>query len=399
MRVSLRTLAAAAPLALLLLLPLAASAEDELSPDDRYARATGALPAPGEAGGFTFDGDLVVNGALSGTCHFSAVPAAAPSDPDGPLHWKTTDRLTVGDGALRIEHVAYSTSALLPVEGRESDNSEGERAYAWKRESDAMKVVATGEGMADVARAAPHEDPSLTTLAAVFLFCRLAPMEPATYGTRSFDPSWDFLKAETPFREVVLEMRGEGTWEERPALLVQGTRGKATLDAAFDVETRDFLGARLFEEGRMDLRFVPKGSVAPPEGGDVLRSPATTPEAAAARAGYAFATADMEVLEDVIHWPTLHEALRDPTDEEQPTLDEFRAGVLASLEQNLQPNPRGMIEGIVKSILGSDGLEVERQGEDRAVVTFPAMFRNLQVKVGEIDGVWYLVELPRGPGR
>jgi hypothetical protein len=161
---------------------------------------------------------------------------------------------------------------------------------------------------------------------------------------------------------------------------------------ALDAETRTPLGWRLARKGAPPVDYLPKGEeTAEPTGDALFTSPAKSAQAAAVRAGFAFATGGMEILGDVIHWPTLRERMGDQVPA-SVTPQAFRSGLLSRIEETTKnPQPPARMRTVLKEMLGT----LKEQPTDGVVrVTFPPMFRSLVMTVAEIDGVWYLVELP-----
>lgn len=73
-------------------------------------------------------------------------------------------------------------------------------------------------------------------------------------------------------------------------------------------------------------------------------------------------------------------------------MDAFRADTMKQLEKSLQASPRPLIEAALG--MARDQLETEAVDGGFTKVVFPAMFRNLVVIVGRIDGARYLVRMP-----
>jgi hypothetical protein len=114
---------------------------------------------------------------------------------------------------------------------------------------------------------------------------------------------------------------------------------------------------------------------------------------AALRAALSFAAADLAILDDVVHWPSALAAMQaSRPGGEEVTVEMFRTAMLANLEQSLTERPRGPIEVALKGSI--DTLETTVREDGTTVVRFPPIFRSMELVVGEVDGTWYLVELP-----
>lgn len=122
---------------------------------------------------------------------------------------------------------------------------------------------------------------------------------------------------------------------------------------------------------------------------------ARSPQQAAAQATLGFATADFELIERVAHWPTLARRHAEENPEEPMDTDAYRKLLMGKLRENIKPQaPREMLAQMLEGM--ASGLAVT-ETEDGHVVAMGAMLRNLEITVGEVDGVWYMTKLPKRP--
>lgn len=355
------------------------------------------LPEPSREAGFVFEGEIVVGGSVEGTFALSAAPAHLPGTEQGPWLWRLEERRARGEGedAVEVRAQAYLERNLSPLRGELSRTQHGETStWTWMRKDTRISIRKTGPNARPLPRFVEAQRPTLTTLAAAVLLARHAPAAAPSLAGDSFHPDFEVLLGQDPFVATELRLEGVETWRGRPAFLARGRWRGRELTLALDPERRAPLGLRLARKGESPEELLPRGTGAHGTAGDVFTRPAKSAQAAALRAGFAFSTNDMEVLGDVIHWPTLRERMGDQVPA-SVTPEQFRSGLLKRLEETAKnPQPPEMMRMVLQGMLGT---LKEEQTADGVKVTFPPMFRGLQVLVAEIEGIWYLIELPKSP--
>lgn len=382
-----------------LLLPTPSRAEDD-TPAAAYEKAVAGFPKPASdrafARAFAGEGAVIANEKEVGRFRLAARGAPLSGTPDGPVHWRLEEYLawTIDEVAVRREATAFADNTLRPVEGAliETDEWGDTTTYAWRKTGDGYRVEMTGESRTPMERTAAEEGPSLTTMAALVLFGRLAPSETAIYETRIFDPSWDYLDAERPFVATRITVEIEGTWRGHEARIVTATWKNARLVVALHAESGDLLGLEVHEKGRPDLLLLPEAKATTETDDDLFAAPAGTPRACALRVALAFATADPDLFAEVIHWPTLKENMKDRI---QGTVSDeaFRKAILEQFDARKQdPQPRKEAEAFLRGL--ADRIEVETKGSNEAVVTLPEEYGRMRLTVALVDGAWHLVRLP-----
>lgn len=383
-------------LAVALLLPLTARAEE--SPDDAQAAMVAALaklPAPSAEHAFTFEGDAIMNGTPFGSVTFKAEPTS-----EGEA-WSVSDRFSFGGGAFVRTSTATLDRRLQPLSGHVESKEPGTDGFEveWTRTDTglSMKHTATKAGETTSARKELAQAGTFTTtMCSLWLFARLTGVTRGSYAVQVFeaDPS----EGDATFELATWTQGEKGTRGDREVLLLKGSKGDDLMEAAFDPETGALLGARTKNEAKgVELEIRP---VAPEpteeEVDDLFSRPARSAEEAAMQGGLALATGDLALFERVAHWPTLHaDAQARHTGETPfPDLETFRTDLLAGMKESLPSMPRPMMEGVVK--MSKSQLRTEAIEGGLTQVTFPPMFRNLVLVVGEFDGRWLLA---RAPGR
>ncbi|MHC5012252.1 MAG: hypothetical protein ACYTG6_15135, partial [Planctomycetota bacterium] len=236
--------------------------------------------------------------------------------------------------------------------------------------------------------------PALNTFASLVLFTRSVLSQGGTFEAPAWSPRYNLAAGEKPIEATRITLTGTGPWQETEALLVEVTRNQREVTLAFHPDTKEVLGIEMRNPARgQTVLLLPLGEGPPDDLG--LDRPAETPEAAALRAQLAIATADLDLLTEVIHWPSLHaDAISTVPGMDMP-LEDYKKQVLDQLASRLQPASRDAVEITLRA--AAPNLLVARSGEDRAVVTFPEAQGGQVLEVGRVDGVWYLVKLPGSP--
>ena len=380
----------------LLCLPIAGvHAEDEAAaPRAAYEAAVAQFPSPGADHAFTFDGEALMNGQPLGTITFKE-----PTE-DGAA-WLLTDAFSFGGDAYQRNFTARLDRRLQPAGGKVTGKEPGTDGFevVWTRTETgfAAKRTATKAGETTTSESTvEHTGTITTTMCSLWLFARLSQVARGNYAVPVYDA--DPGPGEATFETATWTQGEEGTWGDRKALLLAGAKGDKRIEAGFDPRTGALLGVRTSSPGKgFDLEIRPAGAKPAEETDDPFSRPARSAKEAALQAGLAFAVADLELTERVIHWPSLHaESEAAYTGEEPfPDVEAFKAATMEQLKQSLTKRPRPMIEGALK--MARDQLQLEEVAGGLTKVTFPPMFKSLVMTVGEIDGQWYLVRLPGAP--
>ncbi len=380
-------------------LPVAAGEDAPSTPP-----SLGTLPAPDEAHAFHTRLAVLAEGRSVGKATLSAEAAPLADAPAAPAHWHVREVLEVGRGPERIrgrtEIDAWLDRQLVPVRGRWVEGVGPDAlVYAFHRDGDAYAVEVTGAGRQPMTKRAVREGPCFLGVSSLVLLAREVPRKEATWSTRLFRPDWEYLRAEKPFVGVRIHLSGS-TEEEHAAwrLDLEGETDARKTTVVLDATTRDVLRIRLVGPGApaFELRPAEGGEGDPePSAEDVpLDEPATTPLAAAMRTTLAFLTADADLFERVVYWPTLREREKGLV-KGNVSDAAFRKAVLEQFRKNVPPPLEGdAARRRIQEAAG--GFEVEPRGDDEAVVTLPPSIAPMHVTVARVDGTWYLVELPRG---
>ncbi len=394
------------PLALLVFVLLAAPlarAEEPPSAQATYEARAATLPAPSEKHAFAVDCDLVAGGQVLGRATFSA----APMDAEGAALWEIRETMVFGGGAIRRKLVTYLNGRLEPLRGSVEGVKPEEGAFhvAWYRSGDRFLLEhTTGEGEARSVReeTLTHEAPYLSTITALWLFCRMNLDRPGSFEVTLFDA--DPAKGETNFERGTWTIPTVGTWNEVEAYVVKGAKGTSvTMETGFHAATGALLGVRFRVRDQPEIEFRVRGDEEPAKTPGLPYTPATTAKDAALQGALALAVGDVELLDKTLHWPTFHayakarhDAAQEGKEAPEPfdTEEAFRAKVLADLRKSLGQRPVAMIKMALKMAEG--GLE-ETPLEGFTRVKFPDVFRGMEVDVAEVDDVFYLVRLPGKP--
>lgn len=377
---------------LLGLFPAPAGAEDaaegQPSPEEAYKAKVATLGAPSAEAGFRFAGVLLLNGKRAGHARLSAMPGKAD---DGTLRWHAKDALMIKLSAtptVRVVSVQLDQH-LTPLQGRLHTLNPGEPTVDWVRTDSGVRTTETttkGQVKEEAVRNFAFDDTALTTMAATALFCRSVLDSPGTYATNVLEVR-DALKGEPILNRVVFKVEGKLVLPGgQEVLAVSGKKGPDILRLLFDPKSRLPIAVRLqTAKAKIEILAADKWDL-----------PATSPTGAALRTALALATRNMEILDDVTHWATLHKrALASRSEEdkqkEAPDLETFRKKVLAQWEKSLPQNPPEMIKPLLEA--SADQIQLEKLESGLVRATLPETFKSVQMVLGEEGGIWYLVAL------
>ncbi len=368
-------------LCLLLAFILAACGEPATPPDlgsTPFDMKRARLPWPAANKGFEFKGHLRLMGAPMGTVNLSA---SAREDAPG---WKTTMHAEIKAAGMTIDSTALFDRYLTPVSGTYAEsNAEGTKSSEWAATEKGLEIRAKGDEDAEPTLI-EHEGAFVTGVMEMFLFCRLSEFAGEKYEIAVVDIDKAKLVQGT------WTCNQGGTWETEPATVLSGTRSDGkTLEAGFHAESGELLGVKM-AEGAQVFEFR-KGD-APKESNNFFQRPATTAQEAAVQAALAFATADIELLERIVHWPSAYAHLIKGSPEADIGVDELKGVMLKKLRETLKaqgsPEMLGPILQALAPSLKTTGTDEE------TVVEFGPNFRNMKLTVGKREGTWRLLKLP-----
>jgi len=367
----------------------AAAEEGAPSPAEAYAALTAALPAPTAAEGFRFTGVLRLNGKNMG----HATLAAHPIKGETPL-WEARDHFVMKGRAVPRTEVSTvrMTQALKILEGTSRTSNPDDHGLTWVRSEGGF----TAEQATQVEKRLQkrtsfflHEGTALTTLSATVLFCRLALPKKADYATTVFEVEAGMKRTEDATRPLTFKVLGEQELQGQKVWAVSARKGSKELTILFKPTTREVVAVRIVE-GETRLEILP---------GDMWVMPATDAVTAGMRGMYALAAGDLAILDDVMHWPSLHkQELAKATPEKRAKstdVEVWRTNVLAGYAKHLQKRPAQMMQQIIKS--GKAQIKQEKLEGGRVKLTFGPMMRTMQFVVAPFDGVWQVVEQPGQP--
>lgn len=370
------------------------------SPAERAEKVLAALPGPKAGDSWSFEGDVLINGALMGS---ATLRLEAVKEGEADL-WKATETVRIGPAekpVMSIDLEAVIDATLTGLHGTTvSTDATATTTVTWRR-------TPLGYGLERTVGQEPAEKALLkdvtalkASLCGLVRFCRALPAEPAVYAVQSLNQEANVGPLpERRVKDVVLTVEGEqevtlGARKGR-AWVVRLKDDDAERTLAFDPKDRALL-ALSRPSSRLEILKKGLAGAAKEQAAFDWKGPATSPEGAAIIAGRAFAVADVEAIERNTWWPAATEKAKD-----QPGLAELdeagrKAKILESLKANLKAGaPAAMIEPVLEQIRGD--LVVEDAGEGRKRVKFPEMFRSLELVVMEVEGAWYLAEFPTKP--
>ncbi len=367
----------------------AAAEEAAPNPAQAYATAVKALAGPTAAESFAFTGVLRLNGKTMG---YATLRAGLAAGHEG--QWVTEDRFVIkGRAVPTVERsTARLTRQLELLAGTSSSTSPAKGALTWTRTAAGFEVVrpaSEAEGTPEAAtKTFAHKASALNTMAATLLFCRLALPAKAAYATTIFEVEAG-MQGKPALQPVAIEVLGEQEIQGQKLWVVHARKGGKELTILFKPTTRDVVAVRIVE-GKTTLEILP---------GDMWVMPAPDAVTAGMRGMFALSTGDMAVLDDVLHWPSLHaqELANAPPEKRSTSVDveRWRKNVLAGYAKHLTKRPAAMLQQLIKS--GQAQIKQVKLTGGRVRVTFGPMMRNTQFVVAPVDGVWHVVEQPGQP--
>ncbi len=390
---SLRLLAALLAVALLLPAPALADgpAPAKVSPKAAYAAKAAGFPAPAREYSFRFDGVLRINGKRLG----HVILGSRAMGEGEKAVWGVIDQIVMKAQAMpevEISEAQLSRTFEL-LEGKLVTTKPGAPSIEWKRTETGFRAVSrTDEAVADAATETAHdfahEGTALTTLAATIQFARMVLPTKARYESTMFEAK-NGVEDKPAFQGFSLEVLGEVDFQKTKMLVVRGTKGEQSLELVFTPDKRELVAVK-FVAGEQTVEMLKA---------DVWSLAARSPKVAAARAAYAFGTGNVDVLDDVIHWPALYNRMLKNTKPEagkKPlTIDAWRAGLLKTWRARLPKNAPAMVEAGIKMV--DSMVKVEKLADGTAAVQYPPMFKNLRFVVGQKYGFWHLMAMPTQP--
>ncbi len=348
-----------------------------------YEALVSSLPVPARKHAFRFDGVLRIGGKRMGHVMLGS-RVVGEGDARG---WEVIDQFVIKTGATPLVEISRATLGrrLTLVRGSFRSSDASAARINWERGAEGFRAVSK-VGEAETTHAFPHVGAALTTVAATVQFARAAlTRAPAVYAGSLFNVR-KAVGGKPAFQPMTLEFAGEQELSGHKVLLVRGTKGAQRLELVFRPKDHELM-ALTFIEGERRAEMLK---------GDRWSLPARTPKQAAARAGLAFGTGNVAVLDDVILWPAFYRsalANRSPDAKgEPPTLEDFRAQLMAKWGKALPKNPAAMIEQGL-NMVAPQVVETKRP-DGTVVVQYPQTFKNLRFVVGQAYGYWHLIALP-----
>ena len=359
-------------------------AEDPVATAPGFAEAVAALPAPAADAAWTFSGVMRMNGKRAGHAKISMT---VETDAAGQAQWLATDALMIKVNARPMVRVTSATCdrSLRPQKGLLRAVNMGIAPLSWVRTPKGVRVTETtqnGQVTEEKVRTFEVSEEVLTTIAATVHFCRSVLDTPGVYETHLLQVR-EAMGGKAVTVPVRLEVEGIQTLDGGHEVhAVKGTKADETLSLLFDKKTRAPIAIRL-QDSKRTLEILK---------GDEWTLPATTPEAAALRTALGLGSGNVEILDDVTHWPEWHRrALAGRSEEdkqkEAPDLETFRTRVLESWTQKLPKNQPGMIQSVLKGIAPQITYEEIKPGVVKA--TFPESFRSIEMLLLRDAGIWY----------
>jgi hypothetical protein len=356
--------------------------EGKETPASTYAARLATLPAPSAKGAWTFKGQLLFGGNAVGK---ATLGAEARTAPNGKAFWAVGMQMDVGGGAMKYDALALFDAQLKPLQGKlTTKQGETVKSTEWETVEAGIRI-----GKGDDAQVLEHEGPFLTSVASLLHFCRLSSFAPGSYATDLFDPDdKEFIAGSWTVGTV-------GMWAGVKAQLVTGERADGkTIAAGFDPATGALLGIKMTDPENGQIIEFRAGGEESKADTDLFARMARTPQEAAVQGAYAFAVADFDLLEQVMHWPTIAEETRAKSaDMAEMDDDAIKGVVMEQLRGTLTPKgPKEVIGPMLAALAPS--LPTKDQEDGTQIVAFGPTFRNLELTVGAFDGRWYVVRFP-----
>lgn len=357
-----------------LLMPAPAGAEDENPTTYERRRAT--LPWPAADKAFTFEGQFLMGDNPMGSVKLVVAPR------EGVPGWSVTQTIEMAGGAMRMGGTTLFDAKLTPLSGTlEQKGPKESITKTWKTTQAGVEFTTVGDA---TPRPIAHEGPFLTSMTSVLLFCRLIDFAEGTYEATILDEDKE------TFVGTSWSCEPAGMWNGTKARLVKGERADGKrMEAGFDAATGALLGVKLIDGERL-MAFRP--GEAPKLEANYFDSDATSAKQAALQAALSFSTADFELLERIVHWPSVHAHLTAANPDPELTEDKLKAQLMTQFRSTLKP--QGTREALAPFLQAMAGGLTVSGDEQETLVKFGPNFRNLQLLVGKRDGTWKLVRLP-----
>ncbi|MDF1700338.1 MAG: hypothetical protein P1V36_04190 [Planctomycetota bacterium] len=378
----------------LLLAPTAAAEDDAKAATQAYAQAVKAFPLPLAEAGFEFRGVLHLNDKTLGYAELSVQDAA----PGAVGQWQARDHFVLkGRAVPRVETTSASLDrSLRPLRGTVQTSDPRDWGLSWESSADGFEVEQRrgekgpeGEPVAkDQVRGFTHQGTALHTMAALVQFCRLVPAKPTTYATTVFEPGAG-MEGKPALQPLVVRVLGEQDFQGRKVLAATAVKAAKEMTVLLVPDTREVIAVRLVE-GKSKLEILP---------GDAWVMPARDALTAGMRAMLGFSAKQLRILDDVVHWPSLHaRALAGASPEARERMgdiDTWRTRMLAAWNKQLAERPVAMMQQFIGSQKAQ--IKAEPLTEGRVKLTFPPMLRSMVVIVAPRHGAWHVVALPPRP--
>ena len=358
--------------------PTSTSAQPPDLGDAPYDMQRARLPWPAPDKGFTFEGHLRAMGAPMGNVTLTATPR---SDAPG---WKTTMSAKIDAMGMSMDSTALFDRYFTPSSGTYAEgNASGTNSSKWQATDKGLEIRASAKE-SDEPTVLEHDGAFVTGVMELLLFSRLADFPAEKFEVAIVDIDSESLNDGT------WSCARDGTWNNAPAIVLSGTRSdNKTLEAGFDPTSGELLGVKM-TEGQQVFEFV-RGP-APKQSNNFFQRPATNAQEAAAQAALAFATADMELLERVVHWPSVYEDMVANRPEAAMGVEKMKAIMLKNLGKTLEA--KGTAEMLGPILQGLAPSLKTTGNEDETIVEFGSNFREMKLTVGKRDGTWHLLKLP-----
>lgn len=388
--------------------------EDEAPPAAASAEATlaarlAALPVPSSNAGFAFRGYTEMQGipldpAPRGVFEITVDVV----DENGTPHWRVRETMSVdltaaGADELRHEAEVVLDQHLMPVRGtwheHDPDGVDHRMEIVAGAAAGSLRFVPIAGEERGEPRDVKIPGPLVPTLGAFVLMQHLAMPE----GNGLLHAGWSLRGPDEDerFEAVTFVPDMNGRYEGQPAYAVDSTRGDDdTMAMWFDKEAKALRGAKFASKSKPVSLIVREGKAPAGEASDKPELPRGRAEAldAGLDAALAFGCGDVDLLDSLLWWPTVHAALMEsapPVDgKDPPTVEQLRMRLLTVWRQSLPKNDKDMVQMGIAMVRDSVVVEPDEGSEDGATVVFPEMFQSLRLHVGRYDGKWFLDRLP-----
>jgi hypothetical protein len=384
------------PLGLLLALPLAvglpraATAEEAPSPAERSAEVRARLGAPEKP--LRFEGDISLSGRRIGRVRWSA----EPSEHEGKPTWLVRERFIREGGAARVAeesefHLGADLSVLAGTSTTSTPTAEAE--YRFERSESGVRVRSGPPGGRQRFLGIREGTHISMGTAALLLFLRAVPEEPATWSLPLLEPSRVEDERTAALSDLALEVLGASTGrvgdEERPTWKVRSVAASGEArDLHFDPATRELLRI----EGAIPrLLVVPAGhGGAEPEWFDRVEEPSRDAHEAFVKFGRGYHIPRRDLLEAAFHWPSMleHEKAAGTWDPARP-IEEFRDAWVAEFVGMSKHRALADCDDLLMQTLLFAQETVAEDGRVR-IATHPAYGGHVYT-LAPVEGTWFIV--------